>query len=487
MDELTTLRLRGLRFIALFSAAWTAILLLAILAFPLRHEGSVALLSLLMSGLSGFIAQRARYDLPAAAGCAISAALQPALFIALLDGHPWQMEGHMYFFAGMAVLTLTCDWRPILVATALIAIHHLGLSHFASNLLFMGNHGHLDRVLIHAVAVLLTFGLLAKAMMTLHATFTGRALADTEREKAEALAAEQRRRAEEAEEEGERRRKEMLAQVADNLEGSILEIAASVSAAAVELEQSAENMTRFAEETGNKAATVAHSARETAEAVATLAEQVAEMSKAVEEAAATAEEQLRLSERAQKSSDEGSASMRALIERTSGINDLVGLIKKVSFQTDILALNATVEAGRAGEAGQGFAVVASEVKALSNTSRNATGEINQMIGAVGDGAADADKALSAAAATLAALAQSAGQVGETMRSQRGIAGTIERSASSSANEVRTMVGKFEKVAEGATSAVQLSHEIRQAAARLGDIAQNLESETRNRLDMLRAA
>jgi methyl-accepting chemotaxis protein len=487
MDDLAAIRLRSLSALAAFSALWSAGFLLAILAFPLAHEGVSLALSAGLTVLAWVLAARGRYDKIAIALCAVAPALQPALLLALLDGHPWQMDGHMYFFAGLAVLTLTCDWRPILAATLLIAVHHLGLKLVAGHLLFSGTHGHLDRVLIHAVAVLMTFALLGRTMQVLHRTFADWARADAERVEAEALAAEQRRRAEEAEADGERRRRDSLAAVADSLEGSILSIAASVASAATELEQSAVHMSSFAAETGGQARTVATSARETAEAVGALAAQVADLSAAVEEAVRIAEQQSTLSATAQRSSDEGSAAMRALIQRTAGINDLVALIKKVAFQTDLLALNATVEAARAGEAGQGFAVVASEVKSLSSTSRGATDEINQLIGAVGEGAINADLALADAASTLAALASSAIAVGQTMRDQRSVAGSIEQSASASASEVRTMVGRFEQVAEGATGAVRMADEVRSAAARLGGIAHDLERETRSRLEQLRAA
>ena len=45
----------------------------------------------------------------------------PALGVYLLQGHAWQMDGHMYFFVALAALTVLCDWRPIVLASALIA------------------------------------------------------------------------------------------------------------------------------------------------------------------------------------------------------------------------------------------------------------------------------------------------------------------------------------------------------------------------------
>jgi len=81
----------------------------------------------------------------------------------------------------------------------------------------------------------------------------------------------------------------------------------------------------------------------------------------------------------------GNKKMESLVADVSSIHQILDVIRAIAEQTNLLALNAAIEAARAGEQGRGFAVVADEVRSLANRTGEAINEVEGMIQTVVDG------------------------------------------------------------------------------------------------------
>ncbi len=140
----------------------------------------------------------------------------------------------------------------------------------------------------------------------------------------------------------------------------------------------------------------------------------------------------------------------ALARVAQRIGDVVKLIQDIAEQTNLLALNATIEAARAGEAGRGFAVVASEVKSLAVQTAKATSEITREISSVQGSTGDAVTAIRAITRRMQDINSHTSEVVGAIEQQELATGEISHNVASAAAGSKAVVAALGDVAIGVT-------------------------------------
>ncbi|GAB3254409.1 methyl-accepting chemotaxis protein [Chitinimonas naiadis] len=187
-------------------------------------------------------------------------------------------------------------------------------------------------------------------------------------------------------------------------------------------------------------------------------------------------------ERIQVQVHSASALIGGLVERSREINGITSVIKEIADQTNLLALNAAIEAARAGEQGRGFAVVADEVRKLAERTGQATSQITSMINAIQADTGSVVDSMEAitpqvslgvekATAAANALREIGTGAADTLDKIRDVASATSEQ-STATNSVANNVERIAHMVENSATAV---HAANREVAQLESLASNLRS------------
>ena len=481
LDELRWYARRGL-----VGLVWLHVPLAGLLAA--LTGGSWMIATFLAAGLAGLASISLAFEKAQAfAHACIAIALTGSVSVLLgaMAGHPWQVDLHMYYFAGLALLALLCDWQAVLAATIVVAVHHLALNFILPSLVYPGG-ADFGRVVLHAVILLIEAGALIALVSRINALFMTASASMTETqqalERATALTA--------SSEAAHVRKTEEFAKLerlTAGFQGKADGLTAALAGAVTGLQDTAKTMSGVADRARAQVGLVNAAAQSASGNVETVAAAAEELAASVSEISQQVGLSANKTNHAVDQAKQAQASIEMLGRWTDRIGQVVDLINSIAKQTNLLALNATIEAARAGDAGKGFAVVASEVKMLASETGKATEDIASQVNHIQTAMGEATAAIGSMALTVGEINQTVTAIAAAIEEQgsatREIAANIQRAAASAA-EVNSAIAE---VGGAATEAGDSAQRVLQSADSLSRQTDSLHHEVAEFVRELRAA
>ncbi|EAQ30429.1 hypothetical protein NAP1_06615 [Erythrobacter sp. NAP1] len=483
------LRRKGVLLIAIASAG--VLISLALMAIvDGEHARGAAVASALLALIPFWAATKGRTDATVRVLLGLVAALQPALLIYASQNSIWQSEIQLFAVLALGLLVPLCDTRAVLAASTVGVLHHVTVAFIMPQPAFSSSEGMLGTslhimgpVLIACFLGWVTAKLVsiierianlegdakdhAKQLNRLHSDLCDaqKRLEDersTHSRKCEQLSAAHRRSNE---------------RIAADFEQTISAVTHSVASTVSMLERSARGLKAIAQEAGEEANDVANCAEGASRAANVVAAGVAELSVAISEISALVRKQSDLSIEANSRSESGGQAIGSLSEQSRTIGEATRAIVRIAERTDLLSLNAAIEAASAGKSGRGFSIVAQEVKALASQATDAATQIDVFLKGVRAGTLSAESSFEAIDAAIAELGKTATAILHGVGNQTQSADTIEQFARRAAGEADQMVERTRTLAKRASSASELSDELQRAAAGLAQTVRELERST----------
>lgn len=373
------------------------------------------------------------------------------------------IEVHFGIFVLLAFLLYYRDWRTVAMAAGVIALHHvtfyfLQLERYGVYIL--PETGNFGIIILHAIYVVLEAGVLIYLSVRLH----NEAVESAAVAKLAAAVG----------------NGDLTTTVTTNLPNrpllqSVVSMQRNLASTIAEVRREADDTARISTELLGVTSAIADDSQRQSQASLTMASSIEELTAsighlssnaaaAMELGGSAVQESSRSSQIVKEVADdikltagtisEAARRMEELGDHSDRIGEVVKLIREIAAQTNLLALNAAIEAARAGEQGRGFAVVADEVRKLAERTSQSTEDIGQMIDAIQE------------------------SKDQTLGSIRTAVGSVEHGVARAAAAAATIDTVVDTVSEVCRAVTAIAEGLQEQSIATGLISENVESVSR---------
>jgi methyl-accepting chemotaxis protein len=264
-----------------------------------------------------------------------------------------------------------------------------------------------------------------------------------------------------------------LRKLADDFEASIFESTRFVANASDELQKTCSTMSNLAEQSTGRANEAAKAMEQAALGISSTASASDQFALSIGEISQQAAASASLARDVRTSVSQANANITGLSQSVERIGEITELIGSIASRTNLLSLNASIEAARGGEAGRGFAVVAAEVKELAGRTTHATRNVAAMIAGIRDTTQESVDGLASVSSKIANLEESAVSIASAV-DQQSVSG-------------RELAHSIDAVAANTDQVTQTLEEVRDSSVEVGSAASQMlksSEETQRHAELL---